>query len=120
MATMLNGAAVMDAALLLIGACWCFFCVLIDSWCDCDGGVGVSVTHSLVPTDLIHTYTRYHTTINAQHTAGNEACPQPQTSEHLAAVEIMRLNNIIILQNKVRTTAALVFFCLFPNQSQTE
>lgn len=51
MATMLNGAAVMDAALLLI--------------------------------------------------AGNEPCPQPQTSEHLAAVEIMRLANIIILQNKV-------------------
>jgi len=51
MATMLNGAAVMDAALLLI--------------------------------------------------AGNEVCPQPQTSEHLAAVEIMRLKHIIILQNKV-------------------
>jgi translation initiation factor 2 subunit 3 len=51
MATMLNGAAVMDAAMLLI--------------------------------------------------AGNEPCPQPQTSEHLAAVEIMRLSNIIILQNKV-------------------
>lgn len=51
MATMLNGAAVMDAALLLV--------------------------------------------------AGNESCPQPQTSEHLAAVEIMRLKNIIILQNKV-------------------
>merc|ERR1719453_2581969 len=51
MATMLNGAAVMDAALLLV--------------------------------------------------AGNEACPQPQTSEHLAAVEIMRLKHIIILQNKV-------------------
>uniref|UniRef100_A0A5S6QRG8 protein-synthesizing GTPase n=1 Tax=Trichuris muris TaxID=70415 RepID=A0A5S6QRG8_TRIMR len=51
MATMLNGAAVMDAALLLI--------------------------------------------------AGNESCPQPQTSEHLAAIEIMRLNNIIILQNKI-------------------
>jgi len=33
--------------------------------------------------------------------AGNEPCPQPQTSEHLAAVEIMRLGNIIILQNKV-------------------
>ncbi|KDN43551.1 putative translation initiation factor eIF2 gamma chain [Tilletiaria anomala UBC 951] len=59
MATMLNGAAVMDAALLLI--------------------------------------------------AGNEPCPQPQTSEHLAAVEIMRLEHIIILQNKVdliRETAA--------------
>jgi len=51
MATMLNGAAVMDAALLLI--------------------------------------------------AGNEPCPQPQTSEHLAAVEIMKLSNIIILQNKI-------------------
>lgn len=51
MATMLNGAAVMDAALLLI--------------------------------------------------AGNETCPQPQTSEHLAAVEIMKLPHIIILQNKV-------------------
>lgn len=51
MATMLNGAAVMDAALLLI--------------------------------------------------AGNESCPQPQTSEHLAAVEIMKLKNIIILQNKI-------------------
>lgn len=51
MATMLNGAAVMDAAMLLIAA--------------------------------------------------NEPCPQPQTSEHLAAVEIMQLANILILQNKV-------------------
>ena len=51
MATMLNGAAVMDAALLLI--------------------------------------------------AGNEPCPQPQTSEHLAAVEIMKLKNMLILQNKI-------------------
>lgn len=51
MATMLNGAAIMDGALLLI--------------------------------------------------AGNESCPQPQTSEHLAAVEIMRLQHIIILQNKI-------------------
>lgn len=33
--------------------------------------------------------------------AANESCPQPQTSEHLAAVEIMRLQHIIILQNKV-------------------
>mmetsp|Transcript_58548 Transcript_58548/g.126703 ORF Transcript_58548/g.126703 Transcript_58548/m.126703 type:complete len:461 (+) Transcript_58548:63-1445(+) len=56
MATMLNGAAVMDAALLLI--------------------------------------------------AGNEACPQPQTSEHLAAVEIMRLKHIIVLQNKVELIKA--------------
>lgn len=54
MATMLNGAAVMDGALLLIAA--------------------------------------------------NESCPQPQTSEHLAAVEIMRLANIIIVQNKVKRT----------------
>jgi translation initiation factor 2 subunit 3 len=51
MATMLNGAAVMDAAMLLI--------------------------------------------------AGNEACPQPQTAEHLAAVEIMKLKHLIILQNKI-------------------
>jgi translation initiation factor 2 subunit 3 len=51
MATMLTGAAVMDAAMLLI--------------------------------------------------AGNEPCPQPQTSEHLAAVEIMKLENILILQNKI-------------------
>lgn len=51
MATMLNGAAVMDAALLLI--------------------------------------------------AGNESCPQPQTSEHLAAIEIMKLKHIVILQNKI-------------------
>ncbi|CAK5012164.1 unnamed protein product [Meloidogyne enterolobii] len=51
MATMLNGAAVMDAALLLI--------------------------------------------------AGNETCPQPQSCEHLAAVEIMQLKNLIILQNKI-------------------
>nr|AAW27605.1 SJCHGC00533 protein [Schistosoma japonicum] len=54
MATMLNGAAVMDAALLLI--------------------------------------------------ASNETCPQPQTSEHLAAVEIMQLKYIIILQNKIDLT----------------
>ena len=51
MATMLNGAAVMDGALLLIAA--------------------------------------------------NETCPQPQTSEHLAAVEIMKLEHLLILQNKV-------------------
>ncbi|KAJ2778570.1 eukaryotic translation initiation factor 2 subunit gamma [Coemansia javaensis] len=51
MATMLSGAAIMDAALLLVAA--------------------------------------------------NESCPQPQTSEHLAAVETMKLENIIILQNKV-------------------
>ena len=51
MATMLNGAAVMDAALLLISS------------------------------DI--------------------ECPQPQTREHLAAVENMELENIIIVQNKI-------------------
>lgn len=51
MATMINGAAVMDAALLLV--------------------------------------------------AGNESCPQPQTSEHIAALEIMNLDKILIIQNKV-------------------
>lgn len=51
MATMLNGAAVMDAAFLLVAA--------------------------------------------------NEPCPQPQTSEHLAAVEIMKLRHLLILQNKI-------------------
>jgi len=51
MATMLNGAAVMDGALLMI--------------------------------------------------ASNEECPQPQTLEHLAAVEIMKLEHIIIVQNKM-------------------
>jgi translation initiation factor 2 subunit 3 len=33
--------------------------------------------------------------------AGNQPCPQPQTSEHLAAVEIMKLQHIIIVQNKL-------------------
>jgi translation initiation factor 2 subunit 3 len=33
--------------------------------------------------------------------AGNESCPQPQTSEHLAAIDIMQLKHIIILQNKI-------------------
>ncbi|CAL9225918.1 unnamed protein product [Arabidopsis halleri] len=51
MATMLNGAAIMDGALLLIAA--------------------------------------------------NETCPQPQTAEHLASVDMMRLKHIIILQNKI-------------------
>lgn len=51
MATMLNGTAIMDSALLLVAA--------------------------------------------------NETCPQPQTTEHLFAVEIMDLKNIIIIQNKI-------------------
>ena len=33
--------------------------------------------------------------------AANEACPQPQTREHLAALEIAKIENIIIVQNKV-------------------
>jgi translation initiation factor 2 subunit 3 len=33
--------------------------------------------------------------------AADEICPQPQTSEHLAAIEIMKLQSIIILQNKI-------------------
>jgi translation initiation factor 2 subunit 3 len=51
MATMLAGAAVMDAALLLV--------------------------------------------------AGNQSYPQPQTREHLIAVDIMKLEHIIVLQNKI-------------------
>eukprot|EP01114_Cavostelium_apophysatum_P013969 TRINITY_DN3496_c0_g2_i3.p1 TRINITY_DN3496_c0_g2~~TRINITY_DN3496_c0_g2_i3.p1 ORF type:complete len:255 (+),score=58.04 TRINITY_DN3496_c0_g2_i3:383-1147(+) len=51
MATMLNGAAVMDAALLVI--------------------------------------------------ASNQPVPQPQTAEHLAAAEIMKLKNIFICQTKL-------------------
>jgi len=51
MQTMLNGTAVMDAAILLV--------------------------------------------------ASNESCPQPQTKEHLAAIELMGLQHIIVLQNKI-------------------
>jgi translation initiation factor 2 subunit 3 len=51
MATMLNGASIMDTALLIIAA--------------------------------------------------NEKCPQPQTLEHLAAIEIMKMKKLIILQNKI-------------------
>ncbi|MDO9097936.1 MAG: translation initiation factor IF-2 subunit gamma [Candidatus Methanoperedens sp.] len=51
MATMLSGAALMDGALLVIGA--------------------------------------------------NEQCPQPQTKEHLMALNILGIKNIIIIQNKI-------------------
>ncbi len=51
MATMLSGAAIMDAALLLIAA--------------------------------------------------NEKCPQPQTREHLMALQITGIKNVIIVQNKI-------------------
>ena len=33
--------------------------------------------------------------------AANEKCPQPQTREHLSALEVMGFNNIIIVQNKI-------------------
>lgn len=33
--------------------------------------------------------------------AADERCPQPQTREHLAAIEIVGLENIIIVQNKI-------------------
>ena len=33
--------------------------------------------------------------------AANEPCPQPQTREHLAALEIINVKHIIIVQNKV-------------------
>ncbi|MFN3527794.1 MAG: translation initiation factor IF-2 subunit gamma, partial [Candidatus Altarchaeaceae archaeon] len=51
MATMLSGAAIMDAAILVIAA--------------------------------------------------NEKCPQPQTAEHLTALKILGINNVIVAQNKI-------------------
>ncbi|MBN1683449.1 translation initiation factor IF-2 subunit gamma [Candidatus Bathyarchaeota archaeon] len=33
--------------------------------------------------------------------AANEKCPQPQTREHLAAIDIIGLKNIIVVQNKI-------------------
>lgn len=33
--------------------------------------------------------------------ASNEPCPQPQTQEHLFAIEIMGLSNILVIQNKI-------------------
>ncbi len=33
--------------------------------------------------------------------AANESCPQPQTREHLMALEIIGIKNIIIVQNKI-------------------
>lgn len=33
--------------------------------------------------------------------AANESCPQPQTLEHLSVVDILKLQNLIVLQNKV-------------------
>uniref|UniRef100_A0A8C9IH44 Uncharacterized protein n=1 Tax=Piliocolobus tephrosceles TaxID=591936 RepID=A0A8C9IH44_9PRIM len=45
-----------------------------------------------------------HEVISRQATiniAGNESCPQPQISEHLAAIEILKLKHNLILQNKI-------------------
>lgn len=33
--------------------------------------------------------------------AANSRCPQPQTREHLAAMEILKIPNIVIVQNKI-------------------
>ena len=33
--------------------------------------------------------------------AANEPCPQPQTREHLAAIEAVGLKNLIVVQNKI-------------------
>ena len=33
--------------------------------------------------------------------AANEVCPQPQTREHLTALDIAGINNIVIVQNKI-------------------
>jgi len=33
--------------------------------------------------------------------AANETCPQPQTREHLMALEIAGINNIVVVQNKI-------------------
>ncbi len=69
MAAMLNGAAVMDAALLIIGK-----------------KMRRKKTGHFLGSKIL---------------AADQTCPQPQTSEHLAAIDIMKLNSIIILQNKI-------------------
>ncbi len=33
--------------------------------------------------------------------AANETCPQPQTREHLSALEIMGIKNVVVVQNKI-------------------
>ena len=33
--------------------------------------------------------------------AANETCPQPQTDEHLTALEIIGIKNLVVLQNKI-------------------
>ncbi len=38
--------------------------------------------------------------------AANEPCPQPQTKEHLAALEVAGVKNIVIVQNKIELVTA--------------
>ncbi len=33
--------------------------------------------------------------------AANVECPQPQTAEHIIALDIMQLNYMIVVQNKI-------------------
>lgn len=33
--------------------------------------------------------------------AANQSCPQPQTREHVMALEIMGINNVVVVQNKI-------------------
>ncbi len=40
--------------------------------------------------------------------AADQSCPSPQTAEHLSAVEMMGLRNILIAQNKVDLVSELV------------
>jgi len=37
--------------------------------------------------------------------AANEKCPQPQTREHLTALEVVGIKNVIIIQNKIDLTS---------------
>jgi translation initiation factor 2 subunit 3 len=38
--------------------------------------------------------------------AANEVCPQPQTKEHLMALELVGIKNIVIVQNKIDVVSA--------------
>ena len=40
--------------------------------------------------------------------AANELCPQPQTREHLAALDISGIKNIVIVQNKIDLVLSLI------------
>ena len=37
--------------------------------------------------------------------AANETCPQPQTREHLMALKISGIKNVIVVQNKIDTVS---------------